>query len=159
MSLDDQVVLDTGGDDTSYKNTPPPKKSGSLKWIFGGCGCLGLMAAICFGVIGWFSFSVYGSVRQEAKSFVESSTVVQRELGSPITINSETFSQGADGAWVFDFGVSGPQGSGVATVNMENDGKSFDFTLGDSSLDFNGETIDLDAEAEFGEPVIEGLDF
>ena len=132
-------------------NTLPPKKSGgALKWILGGCGCLGLIGMICVGGLVYFSVSAAGQVTQEARSFIEGSTVAQEYLGSPITINGEPQpSQGGNGELIFDFDVSGPKGSGTATVTAKMDPEAFKFVIGDSSLEVNGETIDLKPEDEF----------
>ena len=154
MSFDNQNQPPIG----ASVNTMPPKKSGGLKWILGGCGCLGLLMAACIVGFVWFSYSTFTGVQQEAKSFIEGSSVVQEQLGTPVTITGESFDQAGQGKWVFEFDLTGPKGSGVATVNMENDGQSMDFQLGQSSLEVNGQTIDLNAENEFAMPPIEGFD-
>jgi len=154
MSFDNQATP------VANVNVLPPKKSGgALKWILGGCGCLGLMAAICFGGFIYFAVSTAGQVTQQARSFVEGSTVAQEHLGSPITVNGEpTPVQGRQGELIFDFDISGPKGSGTATVTAKMNPETFQFELGESSLETNGETFDLNAEDEFKEPEIEGMD-
>ena len=141
-------------------NTLPPKKSGgALKWILGGCGCLGLIALLCVGGLTYFAVSTAGQVTQEARSFIEGSTVAQEYLGSPITINGEPVpTQTPGGGLVFDFDVSGPKGSGTAKVKAKMNPETFQFEMGESSLDFNGETIDLNAENEFMDLEVEELD-
>ena len=152
MSLDNQYSANTGNLDSLQ-----PKKSGALKWILGGCGCLGLLAVLCFGGLIWFGVSKAGKVTQEARSFVENSTVVQKHLGSPVVIKAEAHSQGEGQSLVFRFDVSGPNGNGQATVNATFDEEAFDFVLGESSLDVDGEVVDLNAQGEF-DVNIEGLD-
>lgn len=154
MSLNNQY------EPVANANVLPPKKSGgALKWILGGCGCLGLMAAICFGGVVWFGISTAGQVTQEARTFVEGSTVIQEHLGSPVTINGEpTPVQGPDGSLVFGFDVSGPNGSGTATVTSKMNPETFQFELGESSLEVNGEVFDLNAKDEFKEIEVEGMD-
>ena len=153
MSLDNQYEPVA----TSVNTMPPNNSGGGRKWIWGGCGCLGLLTLMCIGGLIFYSFTTFTAVRQEARSFIEGSTVVQQELGSPITIDGETMSQDGTRTLVFEFNVTGPKGSGVATVNMENDGQSLEFKLGESSLEVDGEKIDLNAENEFGIEM-EGLD-
>ena len=154
MSLDSQYSATNA---SNFDSPPPPKKSGALKWILGGCGCLGLLTACCFGGLIWFGVSKAGKVTEEARSFVEGSTVIQEHLGSPVVINAESASQSADQSLVFEFDVSGPNGNGRATVNAKFDEATFDFVLGESSLDVNGEVFDLNAEGEFNVEV-DGLD-
>ena len=154
MSLDNQY------EPVANVNMPPTKKSGgALKWILGGCGCLGLMAVICFGGVIYYGITTAGQITQEARSFIEGSTVAQEYLGSPITINGEPQPvQGGNGELVFDFDVTGPKGSGTATVKAKMDPETFKFVIGESTLDVNGEIIDLNAENEFNEPVVEGME-
>jgi len=152
MSIDNQHPANMGNLDSL-----PPKKSGLLKWILGGCGCLGLLTVLCFGALIWFGISKAGKVTQEARSFVENSTVIQEHLGSPVVINAESPSQGEDQSLVFKFDVSGPDGDGQATVNVTVDKEALDFVIGQSSLDVNGEVFDLNAENEF-DVQIDGLD-
>ena len=155
MSLENQYETPVA---TGVNTLPPKKSKGGLKWILGGCGFLGLLTVLCFGGLIWFSLSKAGKMSQEARSFIENSTVAQEYLGNPITITAEAPpAQGPQGALVLGFDVSGPKASGKATVNAELDPETFDFVLGESSLDVNGETIDLNAEDEFKLDV-EGMD-
>ena len=155
MSLDNQYETPVA---TSMDALPPKKSGGGLKWILGGCGCLSLLTVLCFGGLIYFGLSKTAKMSQEARSFIENSTVAQEYLGSPVTINGESPpTQGAAGAIILDFDVSGPKASGTATVTAELDPETFDFVLGESSLDVNGETVDLNAEDEFKLDV-EGMD-
>ena len=141
-------------------NVPPTKKSGGpLKWILGGCGCLGLIAAICFGGFFYFAITTAGAISQEARTLIESSSVVQEQLGSPITIVSETPpAQQGQGSLVLEFDVEGPEGAGTATVTAKMDPETFKFVIEDSSLEVDGETFDLNVADEFKELEVEGLE-
>ena len=152
MSFDNQESVSLNNIDSM-----PPKKSGALKWILGGCGCLGLLTLLCFGGLIWFGVSKAGAVTQESRSFVENSTTVQQHLGSPVVSNAETATQGTNQDIVFEYDVAGPNGTGRATVNATFDNETFDFIIGESSLEFNGEVFDLNAEEEFSVEV-DGLD-
>ena len=141
-------------------NTPPTKKSGgALKWILGGCGCLGLLAALCIGGLVYFSVSSTGAVVQEARTMIEGSSVVKEKLGEPISIDSETVGQGggAEPALIFDFDVSGPKGSGRAKVTAPFNESTFKFEIEESTLEVDGQTFDLNTENDF-KMDLEGLD-
>ena len=154
MSLDNQNMPPGAAN----INTLPPKKSGgALKWILGGCGCLSLLLVLCIGGFVYFSYSTFSGVQEEAKGFITNSSVVQEQLGSPVKIDGESFSSTAPGEWVFDFNVSGPKGSGTATVNMKTDGQSLDFDIGEASLEANGQSFNLSADDEYGIN-LEGMD-
>lgn len=149
MSLDNQTTLDE-----SNVDHPPKKSGGLLKWIL----ILGLLAMVgCIVGFVWFAAAKGNAVKREARSFIEGSTVVKQNLGSPVTISGESVVRNADGSLDFGFDVTGPEGDGKVTVNAILDQQTFDFVLGDSSLEFNGETFDLNAVDEFSLDV-EGMD-
>jgi len=127
MSLDNQNTSSIGDSDS-----PPTKPKG--KWILGGFGCLGLLVLIgVVGVVWWFNANEFNQVREEAKGFVESSTVMQQHLGSPIIVDGEKYSSDQEGG-VIQFDVSGP-----------------------GTLKFNGEEFNLNQEDELSID-IEGMD-
>jgi len=137
MSLDNQTTFNE-----SNVDHPPKKSGGLLKWIL---------------ILGLLALAKSNAVKREARSFIEGSTVVKQNLGSPVTISGESVVRNADGSLDFGFDVTGPEGDGKVTVNAILNQKTFDFVLGDSSLEFNGETFDLNAVDEFGLNV-EGMD-
>ena len=152
MNLGNQDASNVGDSD------PPPTKSrGKLKWILGSFGCLGLLALI--GVVGvvWFAANKFNQVRQEAKGFVESSTVVQQHLGSPVIIDDQKYSFDPMKE-VMQFDVSGPLGSGTVTVPLQKDDANPDsYIISEGTLKFNGQEIDLNQEDELSID-IEGMD-
>lgn len=150
MSFDNETSPDATNGETQAT------KSGGWKKILGGIGCLGLIA-VCIVIVISLRHSNKTAVSEEARSFVQGSTVVQKHLGSPVMINEERGNPGADKSFIFEFDISGPEGAGTATVNMTHDDESSALVLGQSSLDFNGETIDLNAKDEFSFE-LEGMD-
>ena len=152
MNLGNQDASNVGDSD------PPPTKSrGKLKWILGSFGCLGLLALV--GVVGvvWFAANQFNQVRQEAKGFVESSTVVQQHLGSPVIIDDQKYSFDPMKE-VMQFDVSGPLGSGTVTVPLQKDDANPDsYIISEGTLKFNGQEIDLNQEDELSID-IEGMD-
>ncbi len=152
LDLDNQATVNANNFDSQ-----PPKKGGALKWILGGCGCLGLLLVLCVGGAFYYGFSVLDQVRQEARSFVESSSVVQEKLGSPVTIDGETLATGPDGAPSFRFDVSGPDGRGTVTASSKVDNQAGAFVVSDYVLEVDGEEFDLNAADDF-DVGVEGID-
>lgn len=152
MSLDDQVTVNMGSDDS-----PPPSGRGKKSWIPGGCGCLALLAVLFIAGWIWFAVNQYNQLKQEAKSFVEISSVVQQKLGSPVTIEGDRPGNGPDGMPMFEFDVSGPSGSGTVSATTGVDQKAGGLVITKYVLTFDGEEIDLNQEDDLGID-IEGLD-
>ena len=147
------ISNDMAGSDSSFiansynhPNLPSRKSGGALKWILGGCGCLTALVGFCF--IGFFMYvmSTFGTLSQEARSFVEDSTIAQEHLGSPITIKGEPILiESESNDFVFEVFASGPKGSGTATVTSQLDDVSFEWVMKEASLDVDGEKFDLKA--------------
>ena len=153
MSLDNQATVDLGD-----VGSPLPTSGGSKsKWILGGCGCIGLLAVLCVvgGIV--FGLNMIDQVRQEARSFVESSSVVQEQLGSPVAIDGEVQTFGADLAPSFRFSVSGPKGGGTVTVSSVADNQARAFVVSEYILEVDGQEFDLNAEDDF-KMDLEGMD-
>lgn len=152
MGIDNNATVTMGNFDS-----PPERTGGKLKWIFGGCGCLGLMTVLCFGGVVWFGLSKIDEVRREAKSFIESSSVAKQNLGTPVAIDGETLGTTPGQGPMFVFDVSGPKASGTVTCVSEQSGDSVDFVISSYTLEVNGEEFDLNQEDELGID-IDGLD-
>ena len=112
---------------------------------------------LCVGGAFYYGFSVLDQVRQEARSFVESSSVVQEKLGSPVTIDGEILASGPDGAPSFRFDVSGPDGRGTVTASSKVDNQAGAFVVSDYVLEVDGEEFDLNAADDF-DVGVEGID-
>ena len=151
MSLDNQNTSSIGDSDS-----PPTKPKG--KWVLGGFGCLGLLVLIgVVGVVWWFNANEFNQVREEAKGFVESSTVMQQHLGSPIIVDGEKYSSDQEGG-VIQFDVSGPLGGGTVAVPLQkDDANPGNYIISEGTLKFNGQEINLNQEDELSID-IEGMD-
>jgi len=152
MSVDDQSPANT-----SNLDSPPPEKPKTRKGIWAGCGCLVLLVACCFAGAMWWGLTKIDQVRQEAMGVIESSSVAQEQLGSPVTIIGDKMATGPDGSLGFEFTVSGPNGTGIVTTATELDQQVGSLVISSYILDVGGQEFDLNAEDDF-KMDIEGMD-
>jgi len=100
----------------------PPKKSGALKWILGGIGCFGLAT-------------------------LESSEAIGDAVGNPVTVGQPTgLNQSQNGqrvTVVYDVPFSGPNGSGMAKIEVEGQLMTEDWNLESLSAEVDGKDIPL----------------
>jgi hypothetical protein len=139
-----------------------PKKSGAGKWLlFGGCGCLFLILLVCGGGGYWFYGTFYKPLYDEMNGTVallESSEVVQEKVGEPVTVvMSNQPRQESNEVLEVDYEVSGPNGNGTVVVRFRFDPTSFTWTRDDMYLEFEGEQINVDPDAETPELDLEGI--
>ena len=134
-------------------HVPPKKSSGALKWILGGIGCFGLLTVLCIGGFAYVTYVSYqnmttNSAYLEARITLENSEELAEAVGEPVTVGSFTgFNQGQNGQLVtvvYDVPVSGPDGSGVAKIEVEGSPFSKDWELKSLSAEVDGEDIPLD---------------
>ncbi len=133
-------------------HVPPKKKGGALKWILGGLGCFGLLALCCFGGLAYFGYQGVKMVTSnpaylEARATLESSEALGNAVGNPITLgeptNVQTRQNGERMGMTYELPVSGPNGSGSASISVEGKPFSDDWTLESLSVNVGGEDIPL----------------
>lgn len=154
MSLDNQATLNV----PSMQDQKP--KSGALKWILGGCGCLGLLAVICVGGVAYYIGPLMQDtigIMNETTSMAKSSTVVQEALGSPVEITGGPRQSQDGNNMTFEVDVTGPNGSGTVYTKATIDTASRRIERTEIYLEFEGQRLDLNIEDEFNLEV-EGLD-
>lgn len=154
MSLDNQATLNI----PNMQDEKP--KSGALKWILGGCGCLGLMIAICVGGSVWYAGGLIKdtmSIMNEVVTLAENSEVVKETLGDPVEITGGPRQSQEGKDMTFEVDVAGPNGSGTvfSKASIDSSGRRLNRT--EIYLEFDGQRFDLDAEEAFNLDV-EGLD-
>ena len=140
----------------------PPKKSGALKWILGGLGCIGLLIALC---IGGSVYMTYRGVQMvtsnpaylEARATLESSEALGNAVGNPVTVGEPVNIQTTQGeriGFTYQVPVSGPNGSGTAEISVNGKPFSEDWKLESLKVTVDGEEVPLDGSSI--EPMIEG---
>jgi hypothetical protein len=154
MSLDNQATLNV----PSMQDEKP--KSGALKWILGGCGCLGLLAAICVGGFVFYFGALMQdtiSIMNETVALAENSAVVKEALGEPVEITGGPRQSQNGKDMTFEVDVTGPNGSGTvySKATVAPSGRRLEST--EMYLEFDGQRFDLNTEDEFNLDV-EGLD-
>jgi hypothetical protein len=151
MSFDNQATLNV----PNMQHEKP--KSGALKWILGGCGCLGLLAVVCIGGFAYFFSGAIGDairMQQETQAMIESSPQVEEALGSPIEIGPPRTQNGPEGEVTFEFDVTGPNGTGTVFSKTKMNPSTFRFERKGLYMEFEGQRIDLNLD--IGD--IDGLD-
>ena len=154
MSIDNGPGL---GSDIPVGGISQPKSNKKI-WIFGGLGCLGLIGLICIGFIvaGVFVGKPMFEFMNDNQAFIESSDEVAEALGAPITATTPQPIQDPNnpGALTFQGEVSGANGTGTYVIEATMNGVT---PVRDAIyLEFNGEKIDLDADAMFEIDVDDG---
>ena len=141
MSFDNQANVNV----PAYPQQP---KGSGKKWIFAGCGCLLVIGLICGGCIGMGAYFGSGviSFTLDNTAAVQSSRKVQEIVGTPVAVSPPRSTQ-HNRAITLEFDVSGPNGTGKVTVvgTMNDD---FSVTRDEIYLEFDGQRIDLDPDAE-----------
>ena len=131
----------------------PPKKSGALKWILGGLGCFGVLALCCFGGIAYFGYASVQMVTNnpaylEGRASLENSEPLGELLGNPITVgdptNIQTNPKGERVGMTYEVSLSGPNGTGSATITVDGKPFSDDWNLESLTAEVNGENVPLD---------------
>jgi hypothetical protein len=105
---------------------PPPRRgSRVLLWVFGGIGCLGVLALLCCGGLGYFGFRAgTGALTQSLKQEVAGNAFVEQEMGEVQTVSMnlmetgpEQKRRGGEGNWMV-FDATGTKGDGKFIVQM-----------------------------------------
>ncbi len=145
---------------------PPPKKDNTLKIVFLGLGCFGLIAVACIGGLG---FAVYqgaqaiekgiGMINEnpgylEARQKLKDSDPLASVLGDPVEVGSytniqadESTSQDGHMRFEYDVPVSGPNASGTANIVVEGPPLSDDnWSIKTLEVRVNGEVVPLEGE-------------
>ena len=135
-------------------HVPPKKSGGSLKWILGGLGCFGLLAICCIGGLAFLGYQGVQMVTSnpgylEARATLESSDALGEVLGNPVTVGEpqgeiKPISKGERIGFGYTVPVSGPNGSGTATFEVEGKPFSEDWTVESMSVQVNGEEVQLE---------------
>lgn len=146
---------DTRFPDQMLPGTQPP--SSKKGWLFGGCGCLSLLAILCIGGAG---FSYFKWIKPGLDFVVEATTIasenpqVKETLGEPLVVDTEGITtQNGKQSIFLRIPVKGSKGSGtvVAEGRISSSGV---ITPGPMQLEFGDETIDLDPDAATPTPNI-----
>jgi len=147
------------GLDNPVAGISPPKKSKAKFWIFGGLGCLGIVGLCCVGAMAGFWF--YGmkptmDFMNENATLVESDPQVQELLGAPVKCTPGPPVQNPSDPTKLTFSgtAAGENGSGRYVVEAQMDG--FTPVRNEMYLEFNGEKINLDADAPFDLQIDDG---
>jgi len=135
-------------------HVPPKKSGGALKWILGGLGCFGLIGALCIGGVVYMGYQGVQMVTNnpayiEARAQLESSEALGDAVGNPVTVGQpdqeiKTVPNGERIGFEYKVPVSGPNGSGTATIKV--DGKPFsadDWNLESLTVEVNGEDVPI----------------
>ncbi len=139
-----------------------PQKSGAGKWLlFGGCGCLLLILVVCGGG-GYWIYATFAKPLADAMAstvtLIETSDQVQEKLGEPLEVKmSGQTNQVSNEEMEVDYDVSGPKGSGTVVVRFRLNPQTFEWSREDMSLEFEGEQINIDPDAETPELDIQGI--
>lgn len=153
-STDDDPGL---GTESPIAGISQPKSKKKL-WIFGGLGCLGLIAL----GVGFIAFAVYFAGEPALKfaneniTFIEESDEAADAIGAPVVVGDPQFSKapGNPGAVIFTGTVKGTNKQGTYTIEalLENGG----LERQEIYLEVDGQRIDLDPDAMFELDVDDG---
>ncbi len=134
-----------------------PPKSGKKKFIFAGCGCLGMLFLLCAGGGGfmWIQFvKPVTDFMGENVAFVQTSEVAKDALGDPVTVGATpAVTQNGQSIQV-EYPVSGPKASGTMVLKGSlKDGK---WDRDEFYLEVDGNRIELNPEQEFSLDIDDG---
>ena len=145
-----------GGAENPIAGIEPPKSRKKL-WIFGGLGCLGLIAVIC--LVGAWAIYYFGikPMQDFQRNTVDEAIVmpqVEDALGTPIEVGAAATPVQEGQQFVFRTPLTGPNGEATLVVKGTFDGS---WTKDETYLEMNGEQIDLDTELLFNLDIDDGL--
>jgi hypothetical protein len=137
--------------DNPIASVEPPKSSKKF-WLFGGCGCLLILLLICGGV-GGFAYYVgqpLVAIMTETTGFIQTSQVVGDKIGSPVSTGAPAQTQDPNdpGLVRLNIPVDGPNGSGIVVAEIRFDTANWTWNREALYLEFDGETFDMDPDAE-----------
>ncbi|MFK7768788.1 MAG: hypothetical protein AB8B55_16320 [Mariniblastus sp.] len=150
------MSIDNGGSqfgmDNPIGNVEKPKSKGKF-WLFGGCGCLTLIALVCIGggAFSWFSFIKPNmDFMVENTTFVTSSEKAKEILGDPITMDMSAQSQEQNGqSLTYKIPVSGPKASGTYVLKVAFNPSTWVMEREEIYLEVDGVQTSLDPDEMF----------
>ncbi len=134
-------------------------KSKKKFWLFGGCGCLGLIAIVCIGgsAFVWMQFGKpVMDMINETTALVQNSQQIEDRLGTPVSMGTPEQKQDPNSPGAIDIRipVEGPNGEGTVVMRIKFDGS---WSREELYLEVDGEKIDLNPEKEFELDIEEGI--
>jgi hypothetical protein len=130
---------------------PAPTKSNKKLFIFLGLGCLGLVVVGVVALVAIVGGGIYALANSEAAitatKFVVDSPAAKAELGEPLSASFAGGNVGTNngvGNATINVSVTGPKGSGTATVVMTSSGsEKWQVTSGELTGGPSGSTVRL----------------
>lgn len=158
MSLDSESK---GGTENPIAGTEPPKSKKKL-WIFGGLGCLGLIAICSTGIFAVAMIYFYRPMQEFTNENVATATSlpdVEFVLGAPVTAGpvSRPESDG-QGGFIFRTKLTGPDGEGDLVFTGKRGNPIGEPWVRESIyIEVDGKKTDLDTESIFNLEIDEGF--
>ena len=159
------MSIDNGGSqfgmDNPIGNVQQPKSKAKF-WLFGGCGCLSMIALVCVGggAFLWFQFGQpMVAFMNENVTLVETSPKAKEILGDPVTVDVSSPPQrsSSSGNFSFTYPISGPKAKGTYTFKGRMNPETFKFEGTENYIEVDGVKTDLDPDAMF-EGFEDGID-
>jgi len=138
-----------------------PRSSGKKWFACGGIGCI-LVLLLCGGGIAGIVAMIWPAVNtiaQEVPAKLMESQPLIDAVGEPITVGTPVQKgQEGEAVIIFQYPVSGPEGSGTATANVR--WKSFsEWSIDSLTVDVDEQTIDVLASEEVELDIDDGKNY